>query len=630
MMIWSGLLLLSCLHRVAAWEHTDDDLMSFKTLPDVKAVKFDIEHLDRDRAAPGYWFVSPYLHIAPDGPTSVFEPFQIGPHIYDQDGRLVWTGSLMFDNHNVFDFRGISSFGNETHISLIQQYTFDDTHRGYGLVMNPNFEVIRKVPLRKDLGLFDIHEFNVLKSGETAVVTTYTTDEISLADFGRPTEQTHLEVGGFAELDLTTAQVLHEWKSYNQVPLAETVHYSKWSPAEGDPGWDYVHINSVDKNNAGDYLLSMRFTNTIYLVSGADGRIMWRLGGQHNGDFQQDFIFSKQHDAKFLYSEGTHHIISLLNNASDEEFSEEDISSALIIDIETGTTPMTAKVLRRYNRPDGDLTRLRGNAQVLPNKNMFVCWSKGGYISEFTENGELAMSARFTSPRYSNYRAYKYEFTGRPTIPPDMVASVHGTDETNLLTTIWVSWNGATEVDTWKFYARKTQFDQPVFIGNVTKQDFESEFIARGYLDWITAEAVDRDGNVLGVSNVHRTDFPDWTAVGWMGYSGELPKPQDPSMLYPNGDGVADEKASEQNSVSSPDGTAKAEVIKATQLLSKAQAAVRSIGGLFALVLLLAMMATIMVGFMLIRGWRVRFYQRLRLEDGLPEEETRLRRSEDD
>jgi hypothetical protein len=42
------------------------------------------------------------------------------------------------------------------------------------------------------------------------------------------------------------------------------------------------------------------------------------------------------------------------------------------------------------------------------------------------------------------------------------------------------------------------------------------------------------------------------------------------------------------------------------------------------------MMATVMGAFMLIRGWRVRFYQQVKLEDGLPEEETRLRRSEDD
>lgn len=55
-------------------------------LPDVRAVKFDITYLDRDRVAPGYWFISPYLHIAPDEPTSLYEQYQVGPHIYDQDG----------------------------------------------------------------------------------------------------------------------------------------------------------------------------------------------------------------------------------------------------------------------------------------------------------------------------------------------------------------------------------------------------------------------------------------------------------------------------------------------------------------------------------------------------------------
>ncbi|KAJ5086214.1 hypothetical protein N7532_010985 [Penicillium argentinense] len=628
-MIWSSLLLLLA-HYAVAWQHTDDDFMSFRTLPDVKAVKFDIEHLDRDRTSPGYWFVSPYLRIAPDGPTGVFEGFQIGPHIYDQEGRLVWTGSPMFDNRNVFDFKAINSIGNETYISLIQQYTFDGSHKGYGLVLDSSFQTVRKVPLREDLGSFDIHEFNVLDNGRTAVVTVYLTEDIDLTAFNRPTERTSLEIGGFAELDLVTAEVLHEWKSYDQVPLAETVHYSKWSKVEGPPGWDYVHINSVDKNAAGDYLLSMRFTNTIYLVSGADGRILWRLGGQRNGDFDQDFSFSKQHDAKFLSSEGTHHVISLLNNASDEEFSEEDISSALIIEIETGTTPMTARVLRRYNRPDGDLTRLRGNAQVLPDKNMFVCWSQGGYISEFTEDGELVMSARFTSPRFSNYRAYKFEFTGRPTIPPDMVAAVHATDDTNLVTTIWVSWNGATEVDVWRFYARRSQFDEPVYVGNATKHDFETIFIARGYLDWITAEAVDREGNVLGSSNIHRTDFPNWHFVGWMGFGG-IPKPQDPGRMYPNGDGIPDEKVIDLSpTASSDDGTARAQVIKATQLLSKTQETVRSIGGVFTLILLLAMMSGIMAGYMLIRGWRVCSYQQVRLEEGLPDEETRLWRSHDD
>ena len=70
---------------------------------------------------------------------------------------------------------------------------------------------------------------------------------------------------------------------------------------------------------------------------------------------------------------------------------------------------------------------------------------------------------------------------------------------------------------------------------------------------------------------------------------------------------------------------AEAEVRKATQMLSSSYETMRSIGGLFALILLLAMMSGIMASYLLIRGWRIRLYQRIPLEEGLPGEQERLR-----
>ena len=524
----------------------------------------------------------------------------------------------MFDNRNVFDFRVANGMGGGKFLSMILQYNYNGSESGFGMILNDKYEVHRKLPMREDLGSFDIHEFNVRNDGKTALVTTYLSQEINLSPFNRPEEITWLEYGGFAELDINTAEVVHEWDCFSQVPLGETVHYGPHSPVEGHPGWDYVHINSVDKNDAGDYLISMRFTNTIYMVSGIDGRIMWRLGGRNYSDFDQDFIFSKQHDAKFLESSGTHHIISFLNNAADEEFAEEKVSSALIVELETGTDPYTARVLRRYIRPDQSLTRLRGNSQVLPNKNMFVCWSKGGYISEFSPKGQVLMTARFKSPRFSNYRAYKFEFTGRPNSPPDLVASVYGSDEVNLVTTICVSWNGATDVAWWNFYAQATEYDEPVFIGKVSKIEFETMFMAKGYMDWVSAEAVDRDGHVLGTSKVHRTQQPDWEKVGYVGYVG-LPKPQDPSVLRA---GKLDH--------SSPDSEMRqAENRKASHILANSYAAIRRMGGTFFLVILLIVLFGAVVYVLLRRGWRVQLYQRLPMEEGMTEERTRLRSAVD-
>src|ERR1700744_3370003 len=77
------------------------------------------------------------------------------------------------------------------------------------------------------------------------------------------------------------------------------------------------HINSVDKNSEGDYLLSTRYTNAIYKVSGKDGSIVWQLGGDHNSFVMDGFNFSKQHDARFIEQNATTTIISFLDNASD-------------------------------------------------------------------------------------------------------------------------------------------------------------------------------------------------------------------------------------------------------------------------------------------------------------------------
>jgi len=55
-------------------------------LPEVRALKFEITHVDRERQLPGYWFIGPYGQIEPENPTQKYEQYQIGPYIYDNDG----------------------------------------------------------------------------------------------------------------------------------------------------------------------------------------------------------------------------------------------------------------------------------------------------------------------------------------------------------------------------------------------------------------------------------------------------------------------------------------------------------------------------------------------------------------
>ncbi|KAJ5577873.1 uncharacterized protein N7459_006837 [Penicillium hispanicum] len=627
--------LLSLLWSNVAAQHLDADLMSFVTLPDVRAVKWEVTHYDRERQAPGYWFVAPYGRNEPDEPTQKFQQYQVGPYIYDNNGILIWAGSPAFDNRNAFDFHATDING-EMHLSFIQAFSADNPDdRGSGVIVDQHYNEVKRIIPTPEVHDFNLHEFSILPGGKTALACTYRSYNLVLTDLGRPEEQSWVVVGGFVEVDLETNAILAEWNSLDHVALHESVR-----PLEGVldmPGYDYVHINAVDKNEAGDYIISMRLTDTIYGISGEDGHVMWRLGGRESS-FTQDFTFSRQHGLKFVSSNGNIHVISFLNNASDEISNTEEVSSVLYVELNTVT--MTARVLKRIIRPDNDLTRLRGNIHTLPNNNTFVGWSKSGYQSEHAPNGDVLMTARFVSDRYSTYRAYKSEFVGRPLYPPEVVASVYGTSDVDLTTVIHVSWNGATDVAGWNFYAQSYDRGEPIFIGHAQKLDFETLYIVDGFMDWITAEAVDASGTSMGRSDVRRSQTPqNWEAVGFLGKS--IPSPDDPSLVsapyrhskpdsssndgangnMDNMDGMADDHAdSDSHAPTYADAKAAAKTI------SKAYEVIHGIGGLLIMLLVVGSIGGVLAGlWRLSRLRRTRSYEHVPSEEGLPTEEIHLR-----
>ncbi|KAJ5743993.1 hypothetical protein N7533_008863 [Penicillium manginii] len=649
-MLFSALLLLSSLHNVVA-QRKDADLMSFVTLPEVRALKWEVNYLDRERVAPGYWFVAPYGQISPEDPTQKYQQYQVGPYIYDGDGKLVWAGSVQYDNQNVFDFRPVTNIDDEVELSFILNWQLEEDGggKGSGVVLDKNYKQIRQVFQPEELHDFNMHEFNILPGGKSAVACTYHSQVVNLAEFGRPTEESWVVTGGFVELDMENSNVLSQWNSKDAIALTESNMFHSWDAPWGRPGWDYVHINAVDKNEAGDFIISLRFTNTIYGISGETGEIMWRLTSGPTGDFDMDFTFSKQHDVKFVSSNGTHHVISMLNNASDERGNDENVSSVLFIEMDT--LAMTARVINRINRPDSSLTRLRGSAETLPNGNIFAGWSERGYQSEHAPNGDTLMTARFVSTRYSTYRAYKSEFIGRPTNPPDVVASVYGTNDDDTTTIIHVSWNGATDVAGWNFYAKAYDRGESVLIGHAKKSDFETMYIVDGYMDWITAEAVDAEGKSMGKSLVQRSEIPsNWQSVGFKG-SAAGPSPDDPSIINQVKEGTSDtsDKASGDKEVvadkettddqadssmdmdmgsdsdSEPQQTY-ADAKEVAKAVYRAYDVIRGVGGLLIFILVACSVGGIILGsWRYIQMRRRRSYQHVPSEEGLPVEEIHLR-----
>lgn len=541
---------------------------------------------------------------------------------------LIWAGSSQFDNRNTFDFRPNIHSDGKTSLSFVQSWEKGKSfEKGSGVILNNNYEEKKRLVPPDDVSDFNMHELRILNDSSTALACMYRSAMVNLAGFNRPQEETLVTTGGFVEFNVETGEILAQWNSIDHIEVHESNMLLSTSSASKEHSNDYVHANAVDKNEAGDYIISMRFTDTIYGISGEDGRVIWRLGGPKS-DFKQDFNFSRQHDAKFLSSTGATHVISFLNNAADERGDLEPVSSALIVELDT--VAMTARVLARIPRPDGGLTKLRGGVQVLPNGNTFVGWSEWGYHTEHAPNGDHLMSASFTSQRFSTYRSYKAEFVGRPTWPPGVAASVYGTSHIDITTVIHASWNGATDVAGWNFYAQAHDDSSPVLIGYTNKTDFETMYIVDGYMDWITAEAVDRDGKSMSKSPVARPHLPtNWQAAGFQGE--ENPTPDDPSLIAAaslkssdgddgnhRGSGVKDE-----NGVS-----AYSDAKKVAEAVYNAHELLRSVGAM--LMLILTSCVVIGLGawaYRLLGRRRLRSYKSVPSEEGesVPIEELPLR-----
>jgi hypothetical protein len=101
-----------------------------------------------------------------------------------------------------------------------------------------------------------------------------------------------------------------------------------------------------------------------------------------------------------------------------------------------------------YTHPDKQYANAAGNVQVLPNGDVFVGWGRALAISEFSHKGELLFDASLLRKNKS-YRAFRFPWSGRPLDRPACVAERASEEELR----VYVSWNGATEVESWEVLA---------------------------------------------------------------------------------------------------------------------------------------------------------------------------------
>ncbi|KAL9084431.1 MAG: hypothetical protein Q9165_008069 [Trypethelium subeluteriae] len=381
--------------------------------------------------------------------------------------------------------------------------------------MDQNYRIVKTVESAGHGAVSDMHEFRLVGDGSTALLTVYQTRQYDLSDFKITGGMGWIVDSVFQEVDVETGKLVFEWRSLDHIDP----QYSYTMPATTDTSgdgiqpfspWDYFHINSIDKNKDGDYLISARHVAAIYKISGKNGTTLWELHGANPTFKNLNFGFSSQHHARWHFENGTHTYITLFDNASNGPNKTNDWSHGIIVMIDH--VEMTATMVAEYGAPDpegGVSAGSQGSMQMLPNNNVFMGWGEKAYFSEHMSNGLPIMYAKMALPEslVMIYRCYKFNWTGLPVTNPSLWAySRTGQDWDGMM--FYVSWNGATEVRTWNFFTSDSPKGPWEPVGNSPWSGFETRLHVDTFKEWALAQALDEHGHVLGVSSIAKTFVP--------------------------------------------------------------------------------------------------------------------------
>lgn len=131
----------SKIRQVQTWQVSQDgNYFSFATRQDIKAPVWDVKVFNESHLTEGYWFIAPYEEKT----QTVAGDAWVGPHIYDSNGDLIWSGVPTFGGWNVFDF-------NVAEINGIRHLSGLDWQNQRGIVLDDSYQILMTVRFRVDI-----------------------------------------------------------------------------------------------------------------------------------------------------------------------------------------------------------------------------------------------------------------------------------------------------------------------------------------------------------------------------------------------------------------------------------------------------------------------------------------------
>lgn len=455
--------------------------------------------------------------------------------ILDNHGRLIWSKHVQGQAYNlkVQEYKGEK---------VLTYWVGDDAVGGHGegyfYVLNTKYEEIARIRGVNDLRA-DLHELTITPEG-TAIVTFYQIYPLNQPGVFRIKDTVYISDCLFQEFDIATQKLVFEWRASDHHALNESYALIGTDGYTMEHPFDWYHINSVQKDDLGNYLVSARFTNSITYINGRTGEIIWILGGKRNSfsdlsngqatnmQYQHlarfaplttfPFLMAKEiaEHGKRTHKDGTtKQLLTLFDNGIPPR-----PARGLILELTYPTpgsastnVPLTAKLIKAYEHPlqidsvsQGSLQVVHSNLTAHSDPHVMLGFGWQGTWTEYFANGTLLCDSRIVveasmqSPGKGDVQSYsvlKFPWQGLPHYPPEAAPS---RDQKS----VFVNWNGATGVFAWRLSFMVDE--QWQMHRKELKQGFETEIdlphdIGKP-LRYVVVEALDESDKVLGKTEI--------------------------------------------------------------------------------------------------------------------------------
>jgi hypothetical protein len=423
-----------------------------------------------------------YLFLAPGGDSGT------GAGIFKDDGQLVWWQPAIAPriwNVTVVHYQG------QPYLAEWAGRSIDNGHHESGTIYlyNEHYQRVGTITMGGSYHSdgVDIHEFKITPQGDALLASS---PRVEVTVDGQPKNVYDYVVQKVSLVrnasGIHTGRVLFQWDAVKHIPVSQ----SHLSPPPYK-AFDYFHGNAIAQDTDGNLVISARNTWGLYKINVKTGRIMWQIGAKGDPRLPQPWCY--QHDLVplggnrySLFDDGAAGPNCLPGTTGHP-------SRGLIIQVDPTKHPVGVRAIRVYTHKPALFASICGSVQLLAGGDALLGWGDVTEATEFASDGSVLMDLSMSN---WSYRAYRFPWVGQPLTRPSVAAQRAGQG-----TSVWASWNGSTEVTSWRVLAGPRPGALSQVTGPRTKTGFETDITLPQAYSTVAVQALSTSGKVLATSS---------------------------------------------------------------------------------------------------------------------------------